>query len=154
MACWLVGWVLKKKPQPLKPTYLYPGNHFEVVKTGQQGSVQLNLSTWQQCHKWGPVILNKMFISVSVSAMLSGFPVAVCLTVTHDKSQVFAYPLTWTWSCWKGEGGGRNQWLTNGNVLTLPVSAHNVTAVCHVLFNQHVFFNWFKNWFEKKSQHN
>lgn len=43
----LVGWLGfgKKKKQPLKPTYLYPGNHFEVVKIGQRGSVQLNLST-------------------------------------------------------------------------------------------------------------
>lgn len=43
----------------------------------------------------------------------------VCPTVTHDKSQRFLFSPYHTLSRAAGRGGGGNQWLTNGNVLTL-----------------------------------
>lgn len=50
-----------------------------------------------------------------------------CTTVTHDKSQRFLFPLSYAQTSCK-VGGGGNQWLTNGNVLT----ASDCSSYCNL----------------------
>ncbi len=171
----LLHWNCPDSVQPLKPKLLrYPPTHnlwqtslcsvWHLIENKKIFFFSMKLQILEK-------LKNKMCLSVSVPSLLSSSQITeavlawqksyhrslsayacfcrvnlACTTVTNDKSRRFLFPrhiLRQT----VGRGGGGNQWLTNGNVLT--VSALKGTAFCEafwdfstILFKQFSFI-WF-----------